>query len=114
MKTPEQTELVKQAQEGDEQAFTDLVKTHQNLVLGYAFNRLGDFHRAQEVVQETIIIAHAKLGSLNDPEAFSGWLRGIALHLFISHSCVSLVSRAGLDRPETRRSERELCQKRGR
>lgn len=73
-------ELVRQAQDGDEGAFTHLVKNHQNFVLGYAFNRLGDFHRAQDVVQETVMIAHAKLGSLHDPEAFSGWLRGIALN----------------------------------
>ena len=71
---------VEKARMGDDAAFTQLVKQHQNLVLGFAFNRLGDFHRAQDVVQETFVIAHAKLGNLKDPEAFSFWLRGIALN----------------------------------
>lgn len=71
---------VVRAQNGDVAAFTELVKRHQNLVLGFAFNRLGDFHRAQDIVQETFVIAHANLGKLKDPEAFSFWLRGIALN----------------------------------
>lgn len=81
MQTPQLVaDLVKDAQEGKEEAFTELVRRHQNLVLGYAYNRLGDFHRAQDVVQDTVIIAHARLGTLRKPEAFSGWLRGIALN----------------------------------
>lgn len=73
-------ELVTRAKAGDDAAFTELVKQHQNLVLGFAYNRLGDFHRAQDVVQDTIIVAHARLDTLREPEAFSGWLRGIALN----------------------------------
>lgn len=73
-------ELVEDARDGDDAAFEELVRRHQNLVLGYAFNRLGDFHRAQDVVQDAFVLAHTKLGSLNDPAAFPAWLRGIALN----------------------------------
>lgn len=63
-------ELVKDARGGDDAAFEELVRRHQNLVLGYAFNRLGDFHRAQDVVQDAFVLAHGKLGALDDPAAF--------------------------------------------
>ena len=71
--------LVEQARNGDEAAFTEQVKSHQNLVLGFAYNRLGDFHRAEDVVQDTFVVAQSRLGSLKDPAAFPYWLRGIAL-----------------------------------
>ena len=74
------TSLVKDARLGNEDAFAEIVKRHQNLVLGYAFNRLGDFQRAQDVVQETFILAWARLDSLNESASFPSWLRGIALN----------------------------------
>lgn len=73
-------DLVEAAKLGDHKAFAELVKSHQNLALGFAFSKLGDFHRAQDVVQESFIIAYQKLNQLNDPKAFSGWFRGIVHH----------------------------------
>jgi len=68
------------ARSGDHKAFTALVRSHQNLALGFAFSKLGDFHRAQDVVQESFVIAYQKLDQLEDPKAFSGWFRGIVHH----------------------------------
>ncbi len=65
---------------GDHKAFTALVKSHQNLALGFAFSKLGDFQRAQDVVQESFIIAFQKLDQLEDPKVFASWLRGIIFH----------------------------------
>jgi RNA polymerase sigma factor (sigma-70 family) len=73
-------ELVKQIEAvkaGDNEAFTLLVEKYQNIVLGYAFSKLGDFHKAQDVVQESFIIAHSQINQLEKLEAFPGWLKGI-------------------------------------
>jgi RNA polymerase sigma factor (sigma-70 family) len=73
-------ELVRRAKGGDLSAFTSLVKNHQNLALGYAYSQLGDFHLAQDVVQDSFLIASKKLDQLESLESFAGWLRGIVHH----------------------------------
>ena len=74
------TELVRRAKGGDLTAFTCLVKNHQNLALGYAYTQLGDFQLAQDVVQDSFLIASQKLDQLESVENFSGWIRGIVHH----------------------------------
>ncbi len=74
------THWIESTRAGDPHAFTQLVVHTQNLALGYAFSYLGDFHRAQDVVQETFMIVHEKLHTLESPEAFPGWLRRIVHH----------------------------------
>ena len=73
-------EWVLEARSGNQSAFTELVKCYQNSALGYAFSMLGDFQRAQDVVQESFIIAHSQLDQLEKPEAFLGWFKGIVRH----------------------------------
>ncbi|MCF8058665.1 MAG: sigma-70 family RNA polymerase sigma factor [Bacteriovoracaceae bacterium] len=65
------------ARSGDAKAFTKLIEMNQNLALGYAYSKLGDFVQAQDVVQDSFLIAFSKLNELENPEVFSGWLRGI-------------------------------------
>jgi len=71
------TARVQAWQQGEPDAFEEVIQHTQNLALGYAYSRLGDFHKAQDVVQEAFIIAHQKRSQLQKPEAFLGWLRGI-------------------------------------
>jgi RNA polymerase sigma factor (sigma-70 family) len=70
-------EYVLEARAGDASAFTKLIEMNQNLALGYAYSRLGDFVQAQDVVQDSFLIAFSKLNELENPELFSSWLRGI-------------------------------------
>lgn len=71
-------ENIDKAKNGDVAAFTELVKSHQNLVLGFAYSKLGDFQKAQDVVQDTFLAAYSQLDQLNDNRQFSSWLKGIA------------------------------------
>ncbi|MDF1660721.1 MAG: sigma-70 family RNA polymerase sigma factor, partial [Planctomycetota bacterium] len=61
----------------DTVAFTELVFRHQNLALGTALALVRDRHLAQDIVQESFLIAYQRLGALREPSMFSGWLRGI-------------------------------------
>jgi RNA polymerase sigma factor (sigma-70 family) len=70
-------DLVRRTRAGDRGAFTGLVQAYQNLALGYAYSMLGDFHQAQDVVQDAFLIAYERLDQLDSPETFAGWLRGI-------------------------------------
>ncbi|RKU32480.1 hypothetical protein C6499_03200 [Candidatus Poribacteria bacterium] len=70
--------LVHRALAGDETAFTTLMEKYQKQVHATVWRTIKDFHIAEDIVQETFLKAHQKLGTLNDPHRFSGWLNAIA------------------------------------
>ena len=63
---------------GDENAFGILVKKYQKSVHALAWRKVGDFHIAEEITQDTFLQAHKKLAALKDPNQFAGWLYVIA------------------------------------
>ena len=63
---------------GDEHAFSILVKKYQKSVHALAWRKIGDFHIAEEITQDTFLQAHKKLASLKNPSQFAGWLYVIA------------------------------------
>lgn len=77
-------QLVARTLEGSREAFTALVRRHQNYAYGTAIGLLSNFELAQDVVQEAFLAAWQGLGSLRDPERFGLWLRGI-----VRNSCHS-------------------------
>ena len=70
--------LVHRALAGDDAAFTALMEKYQKQVHATVWRTIKDFHIAEDIVQETFLKAHQKLGTLNDPQRFSGWLNAIA------------------------------------
>lgn len=72
--------LIARSRAGDVQAFAELTRRYQNMAFAQAVSRLGDFHLAEDAVQEAFIAAYYGLDSLTEPMAFPGWLRGIVRH----------------------------------
>ena len=62
---------------GDEEAANALLQASRQHILTYAVSLLGNQHEAEDVVQDSLLIAWSKLGELKAPEAFSSWLREI-------------------------------------
>lgn len=79
-------ELVVTAQEGDNDAFGELVSRFERMVQAVCFQRLRNHAEAQEAAQEVFIKAMQKLGQLKEPAAFAGWLRAIAVRQAINRS----------------------------
>ena len=71
-------ELIHSILSGDEHAFGILVKKYQKSVHALAWRKVGDFHIAEEITQDTFLQAHKKLASLKNPGQFAGWLYVIA------------------------------------
>ena len=69
--------LVSSAQAGDESAFAELVRLHQNRAVAYATAILGDYQLGQDAAQEAFVDAFRNLRSLQEPGAFGSWLRTI-------------------------------------
>ena len=72
-------ELVERAQSGDLAAYARLVEATQAMVLGVSLRVLRDRGLAEDAVQETYLRAFRMLGDLDEPAAFPGWLRRIAI-----------------------------------
>ena len=77
MKT-EDAQLVNRFLAGDESAFTALVKKYQKSVHALTWRKVGDFHIAEELTQDTFLKAYQKLATLKNSNQFAGWLYVIA------------------------------------
>ena len=71
-------ELIQRSLTGDENAFAQLVKKYQKQVHALAWRKVGDFHAAEEITQDTFLRVYKKLATLKDPNRFAGWLYRIA------------------------------------
>jgi RNA polymerase sigma factor (sigma-70 family) len=74
-------QLIQRILQGDQEAFSPLVKKYQQGVHALVWRKIGDFHIAQEITQDAFLQAYRKLGTLKNPTQFSGWLYVIAANL---------------------------------
>ena len=73
-----ESRLLKTAQAGDPRAFERVLRPHLAMLFAYSRAICGDFHAAEDVVQETAQIAYRKLNYLIPEADFAGWLKAIA------------------------------------
>ena len=69
---------------GDETAFNTLVQKYQKSVHAHVWRKIGDFHFAEEITQDTFLQAYKKLATLRNPNRFAAWLYVIANRFCIS------------------------------
>ncbi len=74
-------ELIRRILQGDQGAFSSLVKKYQKGVHTLAWRKIGDFHIAQEITQDAFLTAYQKLRTLKNHNQFAGWLYVIAANL---------------------------------
>ena len=71
-------DLIKRTLDGDETAFTALVNKYRKSVHALVWHKIGDFHIAEDITQETFLKAYQGLSTLEKPQSFVGWLYVIA------------------------------------
>ena len=71
-------ELVHRILDGDDSAFSELVKKYQKPVHALVWRKIGDFHIAEEITQDTFLKAYQRLATLKKPQRFTSWLYVIA------------------------------------
>jgi RNA polymerase sigma-70 factor (ECF subfamily) len=74
-----QRELVELAQAGDHEAFTVLARTSASRMYGIARLILRDTDRAQDAVQDALVLAWRHIRALRDPDAWDGWLHRLTI-----------------------------------
>ncbi len=79
------------AQAGDQSAFGELVKLHQNAVYNLAYRILGSRAEAEDAAQETFLRAYANLDRYDVARPFRTWLLSIT-----SNFCIDRLRRQRL------------------
>ena len=64
-------ELIQRTLDGDQDAFGSLVNKYQKGVHALVWRKIGDFHIAQEITQDTFLRAYEKLGTLKRSDLLS-------------------------------------------
>jgi RNA polymerase sigma-70 factor (ECF subfamily) len=75
--------LVRSARRGDRAAFEELVRRTSRLVFARLYLETGDTHRAEDLLQETLLTAFKSLRSLTDVRSFRPWILRIAQNVAI-------------------------------
>ena len=76
--------LIQRVLTGDDNAFSVLVRKYQKPVHALAWRKIGDFHIAEEIAQDTFLKAYQKLATLKEPQHFASWLYVIAARCCIA------------------------------
>lgn len=73
-------DFVEQAQRGDREAFAILARSRGDRLMQIAQRTLRDVGRAEDAVQQTLVIAWRELPSLRDPDRFDAWMQRLVVH----------------------------------
>lgn len=72
------TELVDRTRRGDNRAFEELIRKHQDQVFRFALYMLPSRQDAEDVAQETFIKAYRNIGGFRGDASLGTWLMAIA------------------------------------
>ncbi len=75
-----QAEIIRRSLEGDEQAFAVIVDKYGSVLLRTAYLLLRDQEAAQDVVQESFLLAWKNLSKLREPSFLRAWLLKIVVN----------------------------------
>ena len=99
--------LIQRILAGDENAFGCLVRKYRKQVHALAWQKIRDYHIAEDIEQETFLQAYRKLETLEDPTQFSRWLYQIADRLCIAWFRNNRLQTEPLEETHTSRIETE-------
>ena len=81
-------DLVERAQAGDQAAFMAVVHTRGDRLFSIAHRILRDVDRAEDALQDALVIAWRDLPSLRDPDRFDAWV-----HRVLTNVCIAQAAR---------------------
>ncbi len=76
---------MRQAREGCQEAFVELVRRYHRTVRNCIARYIGDVHQAEDLAQDVFLAAYRGMLTLSDQSSFGAWLMGIARHQAIDH-----------------------------
>jgi RNA polymerase sigma-70 factor, ECF subfamily len=79
-------ELLAAAQRGDEAAFVELIRVRSNRLFAIAQRILRDIDRAEDALQDALVIAWRDLRGVRDPDRFDAWLTRLLVNVCIAQA----------------------------
>jgi RNA polymerase sigma-70 factor (ECF subfamily) len=79
-------DLVRAAQRRDQAAFVDLISARGDRLYAIAHRILRDVDRAEDALQDALVIAWRDLRGLRDPDRFDAWLHRVLVHVCIQQA----------------------------
>ena len=74
-------QLISAVLNGQREAYAPLFDRYRFELMAYCRKQLGRREGAADIVQETFLRGYLRLSSLEDPELFGAWLKGIAFRV---------------------------------
>lgn len=78
-------ELISKAKNGDQDAFGQLVLTHQNKVYTLCVHLLGSREEAEDLAQEAFLKAWRSLDGFHGESSFATWMHRLTTNLCLDH-----------------------------
>jgi RNA polymerase sigma-70 factor (ECF subfamily) len=94
-----------QAQNGNDEGFTNLVGTYQKPVYNLCYRMLGEAEAAEDAAQETFLKAYQNLARYDPERSFATWLLSIAAHYCIDRLRRKRFSSFSIDEDEEGQTE---------
>lgn len=74
-------DLAVRAADGDERAFRELHNRYRDRLMSFAYGKVGDRERAEEIIQETFVRVYRHLHGFDRSKKFSTWVFTITSNL---------------------------------
>jgi len=78
-------ELARRAQQGDAEAYGELVRRYQSNVYNVCYRLTGERREAEDMAQETFLRAFLHFAQYDPARPFGAWIRRVATNLCINH-----------------------------
>jgi RNA polymerase sigma-70 factor (ECF subfamily) len=79
-------DLVQAARAGDREAYVDLVRARSDHLFAVAQRILRDVDRAEDALQDALVIAWRDLRGLRDPDRFDAWLTRVIVNVCLAQA----------------------------
>jgi len=79
-------DLVEAARNGDREAYVDLIRARTDRLFRIAQRILRDIDRAEDALQDALVIAWRDLRGLRDPDRFDAWLQRLLINVCIAQA----------------------------
>lgn len=81
-------QLIQRILDGETEAFSSLVQKYQKRIHALAWRKIGDYHIAEEITQDTFLKVYKKLPTLKNPKQFDGWI-----YVIVDRLCINWIRR---------------------
>ena len=83
LQMPDQRELIRRAQDGDQQAFSLLYISHKRRIYSLCLRMVHNVEDAEDLMQEAFLQVYRKLHTFRGDSAFSTWLHRVAVNVVL-------------------------------